>query len=213
MTNYSSTPTSSTSVVSTTASFFQWRVIDIVTAAVLGVACGFVFWAYNGPGYGFYEAANALTPGFGGIAVGPWLFAGVLGGLVIRKAGAAVLVETLAAVVSAGFGNQWGITTIYSGFAQGLGAELVLAFLLYKKFGPITAGIAGIGTAVGAWVLEYFLFGNNEKTLEFNLTYLAAMAISGFIIAGLGSWLLMRALASTGALDRFAAGRERVELV
>ena len=31
---------------------------------------------------------------------------------------------------------------------------------------------------------------------------------SGVVVAGLGSWLVVRALARTGALSRFAAGRE-----
>ena len=43
----------------------------------------------------------------------------------------------------------------------------------------------------------------------FMVVYAICFAISGAVIAGLGSWLLMRALAATGALSRFAAGRER----
>jgi energy-coupling factor transport system substrate-specific component len=35
-------------------------------------------------------------------------------------------------------------------------------------------------------------------------------AASGLVIAGLGSWLLTRALAQTGVLDQFPSGRERV---
>jgi energy-coupling factor transport system substrate-specific component len=33
--------------------------------------------------------------------------------------------------------------------------------------------------------------------------------VSSTVIAGAGSWLLVRALAPTGVLDRFGAGRER----
>ena len=204
------------STSTTTASHrpsYSWRVIDIVTAAVLGVASGLVFWVYNGPGYAWYEAMNAITPGFGGIAVGPWIFAGVLGGLIIRKPGAAIFVELLAASVSAGLGNQWGPSTLYSGLAQGLGAEIILAIFLYKRFGPVAAALSGAGAAVGAWVFEYFGSGNIEKSFNFNITYLVTLVISGLIIAGICSWLLTRALAATGALDRFGAGRERAELV
>ena len=204
------------STSTTTASHrpsYSWRVIDIVTAAVLGVATGLVFWIHNGPGYAWYEAMNAITPGFGGIAVGPWLFAGVLGGLIIRKPGAAIFVEILAASVSAGLGNQWGMPTLYSGLAQGIGAEIILAIFLYKRFGPIAAALSGAGAAVGAWTIEYFAFGNSAKSFNFNITYLGATVLSGVIIAGICSWLVMRALAATGALDRFGAGRERAELV
>lgn len=63
----------------------NWRVVDIVVAAVLGVAIGLVFWGWNTIGYAWFLAADGLTPGFGGIAVGIWLLGGVVGGLVIRK--------------------------------------------------------------------------------------------------------------------------------
>ena len=104
-----------------------WRVIDIIIAAVFAVAIGLIFWVWNSVGYAWYTAANAVTPGLGGIATGMWLLGGVVGGLVIRKPGAAIFVEVVAACVSAGIGNQWGIETVYSGLAQGLGAELIFA--------------------------------------------------------------------------------------
>jgi energy-coupling factor transport system substrate-specific component len=34
------------------------------------------------------------------------------------------------------------------------------------------------------------------------------MIVTGLVLAGLVGWLLVRGLAQTGALDRFAAGRE-----
>ncbi len=77
---------------------------------------------------------DAVTPGLGGIAVGIWLLGGVVGGLIIRKPGAALLVELIAAIVSALIGNVWGITTIFSGLAQGLGAELIFLAFLYLRF-------------------------------------------------------------------------------
>ncbi len=46
-------------------------------------------------------------------------------------------------------------------------------------------------------------------TVEFNLIYLGTLVVSGALLAGLVGWLLVRALAATGALSRFAAGRER----
>lgn len=94
-----------------------WRVVDIVVAAVLGVAIGLVFWAWNTIGGAWFGVMDALTPGLGGLAVGVWLLGGVVGGLVIRKPGAALLVELIAAAISAALGNQWGITTLYSGLA------------------------------------------------------------------------------------------------
>ena len=188
----------------------QWRVVDMVTAAILGVACGVIFLVWNQVGGAAYAVIDAATPGFGGLVAGIWLLGGVLGGLVIRKPGAAVFVEVLAAVVSMALGSQWGISTVYSGIVQGLGAELVFLIFGYRKLNLPVAMLAGAGAGVAAWVFEGF-FGsspNFAKTLTFNLIYLSTMIVTGLVLAGLVGWLLVRGLAQTGALDRFAAGRE-----
>ncbi|MDU0478277.1 ECF transporter S component [Staphylococcus chromogenes] len=190
-----------------------WRVVDIVVAVVLAVAAGLMFWVWNSIGYAWYEAMNALTPGLGGLAAGIWLIGGILGGLVIRKPGAALFVELLAAVISAVLGNQWGISTVYSGVAQGLGAELIFLLFFYRAFNLPVAILAGIGAGIGAFVLELFTVANAAKGLTFNAIYLGSLALSGAVLAGLVGYLLVRAIAATGALDRFAAGRERRELV
>ena len=189
----------------------RWRVVDIVVAAVLGVALGLVFWGWNTVGYAWFVAMDGLTPGFGGIAVGIWLLGGVVGGLVIRKPGAAILVEVVAAVVSMLIGNVWGVSTILSGLVQGFGAELILLLFLYKRFGLPVAMLSGAAAGAAAWVFELF-YGSSPnilKTLDFNIIYLSSVVVSGAVLAVLVGWLLVRALAATGALSRFAAGRER----
>ena len=207
----------STSETRTTSSpnRYRWRVVDIVVAAVLGVAVGLLFWFWNGVGYGWFEVMDAATPGLGGFAVGIWLIGGVIGGLVIRKPGAALLVEVVAAAVSATIGNIWGPSTLLSGLVQGLGAELIFAVFLYRHFGIGVAALAGVGAGVAAWIFELF-FGSTPnilKTLEFNLIYLGTIIVSGVVLAGVMGWLLVRALAKTGALSRFAAGREQADEV
>lgn len=191
----------------------RWRVIDIVIASVLGVACGLIFWVWNSIGYAWYSAADALTPGLGGIAAGVWLLGGPLGMLVIRKPGAAIFVELLAALVSTAIGNQWGIETLYSGLAQGLGAEIVFLIFAYRRFGLVVSMLSGAGAAVGAFLLELVLSANYAKSLAFNITYLSTLVISGLLLAGALAYFLVKALAATGALDRFAAGREARDLV
>ena len=186
---------------------YRWRVVDIVVAAVLSVAVGLIFYGWNTIGYAGYEAVNALTPGLGGLFNGVWFLGGPLGAIIIRKPRAALFVETLAASVSAALGTVWGIEVLYSGFAQGLGAELIFLLVIYRRFNLTLTMISGALAGVGAVVLEYFL-GNIAKGLEYNLIYLATSTVSGAILAGLLAWVLMRALAKTGALSRFAAGRE-----
>ncbi len=189
-----------------------WRIIDIVTAAVLGVAVGLVFVVWNVVGGALFTFLDGVTPGFGGLAVGIWLLGGVLGGLIIRKPGAAIVVELIAACVSAGLASQWGISTVYSGLAQGIGAELIFLIVAYRRFGLPTAMLSGAAAGLGAIVLELFMSGNIAKSLEFNVIYGVCVVLSGAVLAGVVGHYLVRALAATGALDRFAAGRERRQL-
>jgi len=98
--------------MASTAPSLRWRVIDIVTAAVLGVACGLIFVVWNQVGGASYEFLKTIGPGVGGLVTGVWLLGGTLGGYVIRKPGAAFFVELMAATVSMALGSQWAVETI-----------------------------------------------------------------------------------------------------
>ena len=199
--------------MATTARSLSWRVIDIVTAAVLGVACGLIFAVWNQVGNAALEGLKAITPGLDGLATGIWLLGGTLGGYIIRKPGAALFVELVAATVSMGLGSQWAVETLYSGLAQGIGAEIVFVFLAYRRFNVWVAAAAGALSFVCEWVLELFLYGHLEKGPLYNAIYLVSGALSGIVLAGVLAWALTNALAKTGALDRFASGRGARELV
>ena len=199
--------------MASTAPSLRWRVIDIVTAAVLGVACGLIFVVWNQVGNAALEALKAITPGLDGLATGVWLLGGTLGGYVIRKPGAALFVELMAATVSMALGSQWAVETIYSGLAQGIGAEVVFALVAYRRFNAAIVGVAGAVSFAFEWVLELFLYGPIEKGALYNAIYLVCGAVSGIVLAGLLAWALTNALAKTGALDRFASGRGARELV
>ena len=199
--------------MASTAPSLRWRVIDIVTAAVLGVACGLIFAAWNSVGNAALEGLKAITPGLDGLATGVWLLGGTLGGYVIRKPGAALFVELMAATVSMALGSQWAVETIYSGLAQGLGAEVVFALVAYRRFNAAIVGLAGAVSFAFEWVLELFLYAHIEKGLLYNVIYLVCCMASGIVLAGLLTWVLTNALAKTGALDRFASGRGARELV
>lgn len=206
------TNSSSVSAAATQPRNLRWRTVDIVVASVLGVACGIIFLVWNSVGYAWFLAMDNLTPGLGGVATGIWLIGGVIGGLVIRKPGAAIYVEVLAASVSAVLGSQWGISTLYSGLAQGIGVEIVLAIFLYRKFNLAVAALAGLGAGLGAYILELFSSANLARSLEFNLIYLSTVSLSGVVLAGVLGYYLVLALARTGALDRFAVGRQHRKL-
>lgn len=191
----------------TTGSRFRWRVVDIVVASVLGVASGLIFLLWNIGYLGPKALLDPLLPGLQGLLDGPWLFAGVLGALVIRKPGAAIYTETLAAVVSALVGNQWGgFLTLEAGLVQGLGAELVFLIVVYRLWSLPVAVLAGAGAALAGAVNNLILWYAGSDT-TFTIVYLVSSVLSGAVIAGGGAWLIARGLARTGALDRFGSGR------
>ncbi|GAB2688568.1 ECF transporter S component [Thalassiella azotivora] len=184
----------------------RWRVVDVVVASVLGVAGGFLFVAWN-IGWEPLSAGLAAFPPASAIGVGVWLLPGVLGGLVIRRPGAAVYVEVVAATVSALVGNQWGFATVWYGLLEGLGAEVVLALLLYRRFGIWAAAAAGAGAGVVVGLLDTFVYYPEFEPV-YKTVYVALAVLSGVVVAGIGSWALTRALAATGALAPLASGRD-----
>ena len=185
----------------------RWRVVDIVVASVIGVASGLIFFAWNTAYVPLSAPLTPLLPGLQALLGGGWLFAGVLGGLIIRKPGAALYTELLAAVVSTLIGNQWGPLTLVSGLAQGLGAELVFAVFLYANYRAYVAVLAGAGAGLALAINDLVLWYPGSAA-AFATIYTVSAVVSGAVIAGLLSWLAMRGLARTGALGRFAAGRE-----
>ena len=172
---------------------------------MIGVAAGVVFFGWNLVHSPLTEPLTAL-PGLQGLGYGVWLF-GLRCGPRLRRPGAALFAELVAAAVSALLGAQWGLLTIEAGLVQGLGAEIVFALFLYRRWGwpvAVLAGaVAGAAMAVNDLILWYAGSGS-----AFAVIYFASAVVSGAVIAGLGSWALARGLAATGVLSRFASGRE-----
>lgn len=185
-----------------------WRTVDIVVAAVIAVAFGIVFWAWGAFVWTATGPLFTAAPPAQYVLSGVWLMPAVLGGLVIRKPGAALFSELVAAAISAFIGSQWGLDAILSGVVQGAGAELVFAFTLYRAWGLPVALLASVGAAVGEWLHDMPVYYAGTA-FEVQLVYGAAMIVSALLIAGLGSWLLTRALADTGVLAPFASGRSQ----
>ena len=184
----------------------RWRVVDIIVAAVVAVACGAVFVGWNF-GSHIFDGAQALLPGIQSLGYGPWLLGGPLAALIIRKPGAALFGELVAAAVSMLLGAQWGLQTLESGLVQGLAAELVFAVFLYRVWSWPVALLAGAAAGLAAGINDWIFYYAGADTL-FLTIYIAGATLSGAVIAGVGAWALVKALARTGALRRFAAGRE-----
>jgi energy-coupling factor transport system substrate-specific component len=191
----------------------DWRVADIVVASVVGVAAGLIFFLWNQIYTPISAPLQAALPGAQALVYGIWLIAGVLGGLIIRKPGAALYTETVAAVVSALLGAQWGgFLTLESGVVQGLGAEIIFLIFLYSNWRAWVAMLAGAGAGLAMAISDLIIWYPGSK-ISFAIAYIVSSIITGAIVAGLGAWFIVKGLAKTGVLNRFAAGREAKQLV
>ncbi len=194
---------------------YNWRVVDIVVAALIAVAGGVIFWAWSQGAAAVSPPMNAVYPPLTGLIAGGWMIPAVLGMLIIRKPGAAVFCETVAATGELIMGSQYGASVLFSGFVQGLGAEIIFAVLVYKKFNLPVSLLAGAGAGLFCGLNDSFApWGwNIAYAAGDKLTYIIFTAISGAIIAGALSWIATRALARTGVLSSFAARRAATEPV
>jgi energy-coupling factor transport system substrate-specific component len=192
-------------------SFKEWSTRELVVAAVLAVAVGVIFW-----GWGLlYSSVFTLIPfPFSYVTVGLWMVGGLLVPYVIRKPGAALLGELVAAFVSMALGNQWGILTMASGLVQGAGAELVFAGFRWKRFDR--AAVFGAAALAGVFsiLLDTFVY-SYYRTYTWGSIGLAALliVISSVVLGGVLSQLLGEALAKTGVLSGLSISQGKVKRI
>ena len=193
-----------------TAPLTSWRTVDLLTVAFLGAAFGIAYWGW---GLAYQAPADLLGnafPPLQGITGAPWLMAGVVGGLVVRRPGSALLCEVVAALVSMLPGTKWGVTTLVSGILQGLGAEIAFLILGYAAFGLGAALLAGALSAPLEAVYEWFVYWT-DWGWGYKIAYGVILTAAGAVVAGGLGWLLTRGLATAGALGAFPPGQEARE--
>jgi len=178
---------------------FAWRPRDIVLASVVGVVSGGIFALWNIANAPILEPLGALLPGFQALGHGVWLLGGLLTALIVRRPGAALYGEVLAATVSALIGTQWGVMTLVYGVVQGLGAEIVFALLAYRVWNAAAAIAAGAVSAAAMATLDLTLYYAGAGTGFFTI-YAISSVVSGALLAGLSSVGIRQGLVRAGAL-------------
>jgi len=177
----------------------RWRTRDIVIAAIIGVAFGVAFWAFGA----VWRAVEFLGPAQN-ILYGAWLMPGLIAPLIIRKPGAALFAELVAAGLSALLGSSWGVDTLLSGFVQGAAAELIFAFTLYRLWSFPVLAIAGLASSAAAFVHDVVVWYAGYAT-DVLIAIAISMAISGLILLPAATIVLVRALRRAGVLEGFPA--------
>lgn len=185
----------------------RMRTIHLLVSVAIGAAFGVAFLGYGA----LYSLIGPLTAAFKpaeGILAGIWFLPAVLAALIVRKPGAALLAELVAATLEMILGGQWGWGTVVSGLLQGGGVEIGFLLFVYRRFTLPVAMLGGVIAAALEWVWERFSY-YPEMSWTFALLLLAFFLVSGALLCGALGWAAVRALGATGALDALPAGRDR----
>ncbi|WP_294643494.1 ECF transporter S component [Rothia mucilaginosa] len=187
----------------------RWRVNEIVIAAVIAVACAVIFWIWDIAVSPATKTALVAAPEFRPIIGGAWLLGGTLGGLLIRKPGAALFCEIVAAFISVLFtGGAWSGEILLAGLIQGIGAEVAFAIFGYRRWNATVAIFAGALCGLFMGGNEIFIYYPDMEPVK-AIIYVACSVISGAVIAGFLAWILVQNLAKTGVLSSLASGKTR----
>lgn len=184
----------------------SWRTIDLLVTVLIGAAFGVAFLGYGQ----LYTLIGPLTSAFKpaeGLLMGIWFLPAMVAMLLVRKPGAALLAEMIAAVLSMLLGSQWGWGTAMSGLVQGMGVELAFLLTAYRRFTLPVAMLGGVIAAAVEWLYEKFSY-YQDMAWSASFLMLAMCLISGAVLCGLLGCAASRALVATGAVDTLAAGRE-----
>ena len=176
---------------------FNYSTSDLIILAVIGAIAGVV---NTGTGIAWAAANSAGGPLAGAALQGAFMWAYLLAYFLVRKPGSMLIVGIVETLMEALLGNPSGFSTLGWGITQGIGAEVVMAFVNYSNFGWWAFMMAGAGAAQFGTVWTAWLFGW-DSTPEIVAQYWQAAPInliSGMIFSGLLGWWLGKMVERTG---------------
>lgn len=183
-------------------SLFSWKLNEIVVLVVLSIAIGVLFWAWT--------LVSALAKPLSAIGLdyllaGVWFVGGTLVAFLIRRPGAALAGELIAAILE-GFITQWGITAAIWGLAQGLGVELVFAVTGYKKWNRSTMILAALVSSLFSYALDFFY--SQYWTLQAWVwpIQIVSVSVGGIFWAGILAYAIGRGIIRTGVASNLLSG-------
>lgn len=151
----------------------------------------------------FYNVAQVAGLHLEQLTYGVWFMAAIVCYLIIPKPGIALLAEFAAGAGETIVMGKFDIPTIIYALLQGLACEIVFAIFKYQSRSVMVAMLAGLVTALVSFPVDYF-YGYLNEVAGWNLIlFIVFRAISGIIIAGLLSYLLVKALDQSGVTKVF----------
>lgn len=164
-------------------------------------------WLFNFAYAWLSPIIGGILPGLASILYPLWYFSGTLAVIILRKPGAAVYVNLVGSAAEMLLGNQFSFA---SAALQGVFAELPFALTRYRVSNlPISMTSGALVALEYGVYLMLFRYQGVSFLSPRGVIHMISELVGGVLIAGVMSWYLYRAIAATGALDRFASGRAR----
>ncbi|WP_294497767.1 ECF transporter S component [uncultured Gemmiger sp.] len=187
-----------------------WKLKDVLLIAICAVLFGVVYLGCTYVGGILY---GILTPfGMASLGYEPfygiYFMAGAFGVYVMRKPGAGLIAELLAAVLECLFGNYFGPIIILSGLVQGFGFELIVALKRYKKFDRLTMIEGAVLCSVLTLGYNLVISGYNQIAVPVLALMLAVRIVSAIVFDGVVTPLLVDGLVKAGLLKGYAVARD-----
>ena len=184
----------------------SWTLREILIVAFLGAVFGVLYLAW----VQVWLITQAIFgPVTMDVVMGFWFIVSIIAASIIRKPGAALLSEVLAAVVQVLLGSPAGLLLIVTGLVQGAGAEAAFAATRWKNYRLPVLMAAGVGAAVASFIYTWIRFDYGALAPGLLIAMFALRCLSGALLGGLlGHWVT-QALYRTGVLSGLGIDRDR----
>ena len=175
-----------------------WRQREIVITPTHGL----VFWGrYLARGQRWVVAQALLGPLALDILFGFWCAGSVTAAYIIRKPGAALATELIAALAEVLAGNPSGLLLMLTGLVQGLGAELPFALTGWRNYRLPVLLASGASAALFSFVYTWIRFSYGTLSPSLLLVMFVLRLASGALLAGWLGRRIAEALYPTGVLQ------------
>jgi energy-coupling factor transport system substrate-specific component len=186
----------------------SWTLREILIVAALGAAFGILYLAWVQV---WLIGQAILGPITMDVMMGFWFIVSIIAAAIIRKPGAALLSEVLAAMVEVLLGSPAGLLLIVAGIVQGAGAEAVFAATRWKDYRLPVLMAAGVGAAVFSFVYTWIRFDYGSLAPGLLVAMFVLRCLSGALLGGWAGHVVTLALYRTGVLSGLAIDRDRRE--
>ena len=183
----------------------SWTLREILIVAAIGATFGFLYLGW----VQVWLIGQALFgPVTMDVMMGFWFIASIVAAAIIRKPGAALLAEVLAALVEVLLGSPAGLLLILAGLIQGAGAEAVFALTRWRDYRLPVLMAAGVGSAVFSFIYTWIRFDYGALAPGLVIAMFILRCLSGALLGGLAGPLVTRALYRTCVLSGLRIDRD-----